>query len=203
VVFAYEVLSSLITTELTLPSGSLIELIEHRVSSNWRQRYTQPRERALAIRESLIHESPYAARVIDVNDSEQLRAEMTSCDKPDVALSVTSRVLNTSGKLVGHMALMNLHPEGFETIDELRHAVHEVTGHSSGYLIHSGRYFHYYGRRLLTETEWQTFIGEFLMPCTMVSPRYIGHSLARGYCSLRLTAAPPVKPATPTLVCSI
>lgn len=39
-----------------------------------------------------------------------------------------------------------------------------------------------------------------IMPCVLVSPRYIGHALNDGYCSLRLTADSTFKPKIPTVV---
>jgi hypothetical protein len=75
-----------------------------------------------------------------------------------------------------------------------------VTANLPGYLLRSGRYFHYYGVALLTPQEWLRFLASFLMPCTLVSPRYIGHSLHRGFCTLRLNAVPPLKPEIPQLV---
>ncbi|MBN1630052.1 MAG: hypothetical protein JW990_09825 [Thermoleophilia bacterium] len=113
---------------------------------------------------------------------------------------MTSRVWNEAGHQVGHLALMNLHPVGFDDAHELSEAVRLVVDGTSGYLLSSGRYFHYYGQRLLSVPDWPRFLSQFLMPCVLVSPRYIGHSLYRGFCSLRLNAAPPAKPVTPSLI---
>jgi hypothetical protein len=117
-----------------------------------------------------------------------------------VATSITSRVWNEAGHQVGHLALMNLHPVGFYDLSEIRAAVRLVDDGSAGYILDSGRYFHYYGRRFLDLPASLKFLSQFLMPCVLVSPRYIGHSLYRGFCTLRLNAAPPFKPVVPVLV---
>ena len=44
----------------------------------------------------------------------------------------------------GHLALTNLHPEGYLNEAELADAVHRVAGGVPGYLLGSGRFCHYY-----------------------------------------------------------
>lgn len=95
---------------------------------------------------------------------------------------------------------MNLHPVGFHDQEELRRALDDVVGGRAGYLLASGRHLHYYGRWLLSTADWRRFLAQFLMPCVLVSPRYVGHSLYRGFCSLRLNAVPPFKPTVPSLL---
>jgi hypothetical protein len=53
---------------------------------------------------------------------------------------------------------------------------------------------------LLSRPAWLAFFGQFLMPTTMVSPRYVGHSMARRFCALRLNALPPYRPVVPRVV---
>ncbi len=89
---------------------------------------------------------------------------------------------------------------GFSTIAEVRSVIGRVTDDLPGYLLSSGRHFHYYGMQLLDSEAWIAFLAQFLMPCVLVSPRYIGHSMHRGFCALRLNAVPPHKPIVPVLV---
>jgi hypothetical protein len=98
---------------------------------------------------------------------------------------------------------MNLHPDGFRDIGEVAEAVATVAEGTPGYLLDSGRYLHYYGCRLLRDAEWLDFVAQFLMPCTLASPRYIGHSIVRRFCALRLNPVPPHKPKTPRLVLAV
>lgn len=61
-------------------------------------------------------------------------------------------------------------------------------GERKGYLLESGRSFHYYGTRLLREEEWRVFLGKCLLMSEYVDERYVGHQLVDGYCVLRLSA---------------
>jgi hypothetical protein len=197
-VYAGEVLWNLISNDLGLPRDYSIEGIRHDVSDlNWRQIHATPRAQALALAESLIHEGPFEGTLISVGSAEEfLGALHKRPARPGATQSITSRIWGANNEPVGHLALMNLHPEGFNDLDELVRAIHGVTNYLPGYLLGSGRYFHYYGQALLSEQEWLQFVAQFLMPCN------IGHSLNRGFCSLRLTAVPS-KPKTPELICKI
>jgi hypothetical protein len=57
-----------------------------------------------------------------------------------------------------------------------------------GFLLESGRSYHYYGAELLTDEGWRQFIGKCLLMFGYVDDRYIGHQLVDGYCVLRLSA---------------
>lgn len=192
-------LMRLVRDDLCLPADYWLEFIEHGVGRNWRQRYETPREQIGAIPQALVHTGPFDGWRTRVGELEGVLYRMVST-RSSTATSLTSRVWNEMGHHVGHLALMNLHPVGFTNAHEVREAVKLVVDGRSGYLLDSGRYFHYYGRQLLTAQDWLRFLSQFLMPCVLVSPRYIGHSLYRGFCALRLNAVPPFKPTAPLLV---
>jgi hypothetical protein len=194
-----DVLIRLVRDDLCLPSGYWLEFIEHPVGKNWRQRYERPREQIGAIPQALIHAGPFDGWRARVGELEGVLHNLAGTNS-SVATSLTSRVWNEAGHQVGHLALMNLHPVGFYDLSEVRAAVRLVDDGSAGYFLDSGRYFHYYGQRFLDLPGWLRFLSQFLMPCVLVSPRYIGHSLYRGFCTLRLNAAPPFKPVVPVLV---
>lgn len=197
---ATEVLVSLIQNQLRLPPDYQVELIRHRVEVNWRQQYPNPRRQIEALHDSLRHGGPFSGWRLPVHGLQRSLAtelETRPSSPDDAALSVTSRIWNKDGVHVGHLALMNLHPVGFRSVGQLRSAINLVTDGLPGYLLSSGRYFHFYGVALLHNDAWPTFLAQFLMPCVLVSPRYIGHSLHRGFCALRLNAVPPIKPKVP------
>jgi hypothetical protein len=54
--------------------------------------------------------------------------------------------------------------------------------------------------RVLSESAWKTWSLGFLMIDAIVSPRYVGHSLQRGFNLLRLNAAETIKTTVPHLV---
>jgi hypothetical protein len=192
---ADEVLLKLVQRDLGLPGDYMVELLRHEVSLNWRQRYPNPRRQISALRESLRHDGPFDGTRFAVHGLHRSLAEQLATTQS--ALSITSRVWNGQGEHVGHLALMNLHPVGFRAVREMRAAIEQVTDGLPGYLLASGRYFHFYGKALLTVESWLLFLAQFLMPCVLVSPRYVGHSLHRGFCTLRLNSVSPVKPSVP------
>ncbi|KUK75916.1 MAG: hypothetical protein XD93_1200 [candidate division WS6 bacterium 34_10] len=70
-------------------------------------------------------------------------------------------------------------------------------GLNDGWLLETGNSYHYYGRTLIEDDKW---ISNFLSRCLLTSivnsrsdiedivdSRYVGHSLRRGSCCLRLT----------------
>lgn len=71
-----------------------------------------------------------------------------------------------------------------------------------GFLLESGRSYHYYGLRLLTEVEWRTFLGKCLLMTGFADERYIGHQLVNGYCVLRLSSG-RLKNRAPVVVAEI
>lgn len=193
-------LAKLLLDDLGLPADTRIELIKHRNRRNWREHHPGPRAKIRHLGAGLAHEGPFAGRLVALSGLEpELRLMAAGLDPLDV-VSVTSRLFDPAGAFLGHLAIMNLHPEGFDDLDTLLGAIAEVTSGIPGYLVASGRYYHFYGRVVLADPDWLDFLVGFLMPCVLVSPRYIGHSLFRRFCTVRLTAARPYKPTVPTLL---
>ena len=114
-------------------------------------------------------------------------------------LSFCSKVKLKDGSL-RHIAMMNFHPEENVDLTHIRRAIQYICGSREGVLLDSGRYYHYWGNFLLSEIEWMKFLGDFLMPTVIVSPRYIGHQLFNGSCTLRLTSDLTYKPQVPTVI---
>ena len=83
-------------------------------------------------------------------------------------------------------------------------------GISDGWILETGDSYHYYGSRILSEREWIDFMAKMLLTSIVhtrdnieqvADPRYIGHSLRRGGCVLRLTTRAD-KTHKPTVVFS-
>ena len=180
----------------------LFTLIEHEAGVNWRPRFRTVHERVRHVASSLEQSSPISSWSVTGNSIISQDFEPASLITPGEhrVVSVTSKV-NCKGKIY-HLALMNLHPEDGLTYEEMKIALKVVTQGMGGYLLESGRYYHFYGNSLLSERKWLEFLINFLMPTVLVSPRYIGHSLFRGYTCLRLTTDSTYKPVLPT-VCDV
>lgn len=199
---AGEAIQWLVRNDLKIPRTFHLEFILHDVGVNWRQRNVASRQKVEALDESLLHGS-IESFLVRVGDHADVARLFGIAQRRGLALSIASRVLDGGRRFVGHIALMNLHPEGFLSRRELEDAIMRVTGNIPGYVLGSGRYFHYYGAKLLTQDEWIDFLAQFLMPCTMVSQRYIGHSLIRGFCCLRLNSSTPHKPTVPSVLSTL
>lgn len=193
-----EVLRSLITRH-SLDQATFL-LIEHAVGKNWREKHLSTQQKINHIAESLVQIQPVrewrllGANIVDPAFS----ADLLSGDDANV-ISLCSIVTLESGELK-HLALMNLHPDPGVGITALVGTICMVTSSMPGHVLSSGRYFHFYGADLLNAEEWIRFMAQFLMPTIVVSPRYIGHSLYRGYAALRITTQHLYKPV---LYCSL
>lgn len=174
-----------------------LELIQHPVGINWRQAHPNNSDKARDIIGSFNHK--YNTRKEIYNRDNFLELNLGDLPKlpENNVWSITSKISCYDNKCK-HIPMMNFHPEGIrlETIIEV---LNNIVG-KRGVVLDSGRYYHYYGDFLIEEKDWIKFIGDFLAPCVLVSPRYIFHRLKDGYCSLRLTSDKQYKPKIPEVV---
>lgn len=178
-----------------------ILLVRHEVSLNWSQIYTTTRERTKAVREAYAPYHRYAkeywferAQFLDVT----LRDLELMCNSREV-FSAASLVKTDKGESC-HLPLMNFHPRTGVTLNDLVKYMEYVAPNRKGVLLMTDRYFHYIGFYLLTPDEWSKFLGKMLIPFIFVNPGYVGYSLLRGYCCIRLTAAKEIKKITPYVI---
>lgn len=176
-------------------------LVKHEAALNWSQVYTTTRERTKAITEV------YTEYNKDRKEYWLERAEFLSQNMSDLKLMCKENEVFSAASLVEadnkqyfHLPLMNLHPRSGVTIQDLINYLKDISGNRKGVLLRTDRYFHYIGFYLLTNDEWLKFLGKMLVPFVFVSPGYIGYSLLRGYCCVRLTAAKEIKKITPYVI---
>jgi hypothetical protein len=74
----------------------------------------------------------------------------------------------------------------------------KAMGEDAGLLIDSGRSYHFYGVRLLSQDLWIRFLALGILFNPIVDARYIAHRLADGACRLRVGTGPD-KPSMPTI----
>lgn len=176
------------------PALASINLIAAAVGMNWRQRNTNAASKLKHLQESFIHELPRQEKIY--TRKQFLRLQLSQLEKlpKDQVWALCSKVRLANGAFA-HIPMMNFHPEGVG-IEAIKETIKQICPNRGGCILSTGRFFHYYGDFLLTQKQWQMFMAEFLMPCIVVSPRYIGHRLHDGYCTLRLTTQIPHKPTT-------
>lgn len=68
-----------------------------------------------------------------------------------------------------------------------------------GFVLESGRSYHYYGCYLMDTLSWNTFLGMCLLLSDLTDARYIGHSLIDSSSTLRISAT-PLRPQIPKVV---
>lgn len=119
----------------------------------------------------------------------------------DETWAMTSKV-HMANNMSMHIPMMNFHLEDGVELKHLITAIDKVCGNWKGFILASGRpnCYYYYGNSLLTHDEWVKWMVQFLGPCILVSPRYIGHRISHGYSSLRLGICGDIKPKIPTVV---
>ena len=180
------------------PEILVVRLVAHKVDNNWRQRYQATSEKLKYIIEGFEHSRPTKEQKYSREEFSLLTLDDLSNLGENQVWSITSKVQCVDGK-IKHLPMMNFHPEKGPRGD-IKKALKYICGDHGGVLLDSGRFSHYYGDFLLDESEWMRFMAEFLMPIVLVSPRYVGHRLYDGYCTLRLTADGKYKPKIPEVV---
>lgn len=180
------------------PEISTLTLIAHEVNINWRQRYPTVLKKITKLADGFYHDRPIKIKKYSRQKFQQLTLNTLPNLEKNQVWSITSKIecFDSAKK---HFPMMNFHPENITTRD-IKKILAYVCGSRPGVLLESGRFQHYYGDFLLSEPDWLTFMAEFLMPTCIVSPRYIGHRLYDGYCTLRLTSEQQYKPKIPTVI---
>jgi len=106
------------------------------------------------------------------------------------------------GGRTAHLPLMDFRvTPGPDSLAAIKHGLRAL-GESRGVILTSGRSYHYYGWRLLSESGWRSFMASSILLAPLTDTRYIGHRLFAGTAALRLTSADS-KPVVPRVVAVI
>lgn len=120
---------------------------------------------------------------------------------PTQLLAVTSKVKIRGHKYL-HVPMMDFRCDiSTHNVKLLTEMLPEI-GLREGFILQSGRSYHFYGRNLMSRSCWRILMGKCLLMRNFVDERYVGHQLVDGYCVLRLSAS-RLKPIVPTLVATI
>jgi len=136
------------------------------------------------------------------NDASPERLAKIAWSLPDNrVLGIISRVGLPHGRSA-HIPMMDfICTVSAANQDVLIHLLKEFR-RERGWLLESGRSYHYYGSTLLSEAEWPVFLGKCLLMSGQSDDRYIGHQLVDGHCVLRLSAG-KLKVQIPTVVAEL
>ncbi|MBC7283167.1 hypothetical protein [Hoeflea sp.] len=176
----------------------------HPASTNWRQRFTTTKQRLENLEACLEYKTAERQSVSLLTEQvSKLGTDglMATCEAAfsGGVMSMTSSVKNGSF----HIPMMNLHPNDGVLIEDILNFIRKIYPNKSGYLLSSGRHFHYYGDFMIDENGWRELIGNFLIAYDFVHPGYCGFRMFDGFSTLRLTTHPVFKPHIPRVVAAI
>lgn len=174
------------------------QFISHEVFQNWRVMNPNVQKKLLNLREGLVQHEPI--KIYCRSGSDVLGNRHLHLGNKNHGFSICSAFKN-EGRIY-HIPMMNLHIEFTRDVEQIAEIITTVTRSKEVCILNSGRFFHAYFLDVLSADEWRKFLASFLMPSIIVSPRYIGHSLYRGYCTLRITPCGELKPQNPEVVWS-
>jgi hypothetical protein len=141
---------------------------------------------------AISHESHPDEHSIELKSKEITAATLQSLVNDagkEYGVAMSSRV-RVSGGEYAHIPMLDFRCEYSERNIEIVKWTAAAVGHRSGIIVNSGRSFHYYGLKLLTDSEWLRFISLASLFSPVVDGRYLAHRLADGACRLRITDSP-------------
>ncbi len=133
---------------------------------------------------------------VSLENLEQIYKEHTLKD-PRYLIAFQSRVLTPTG--YKHFPMIDfsnyiIKDLGLEQVENVLKRLGEIRG----FILDSGRCFHYYGDRLLSGGEWSVFMKN-CAKYPEIGERYMSHQLRRGKAALRLVTNDS-KPKNPKVV---
>lgn len=102
---------------------------------------------------------------------------------------LSSRVRMSSGQH-RHIPMLDFHSPSNRENEALARRVVEHLWLKGGFLLESGKSYHFYGKGLLYKNELAKFLGRALLFSPIVDRAWIAHQLIEGACGLRITAKP-------------
>lgn len=116
-------------------------------------------------------------------------------------VGILSKVALTGGDSA-HIPMMDFSCDPTPEHLQLARQLLKGIGEREGFLLESGRSYHYYGTRLLSNAAWVAFLGKCVLMPSLVDNRYVGHQLVDGHCVLRLSTSQR-KPTVPEFVAKL
>ncbi len=135
------------------------------------------------------------------------RAEVTSENlvrlladlPPEAALALSSKV-NLVGEQTLHIPLVDFQcTKTVENLSYLTLAMRRLDT-AGGFILASENSYHFYGRSLLSQSNWLKFSAMCLLLEPLVDIRYIGHCLLDGFSALRISMHRLSQREVPTVV---
>jgi|ERR1035437_44037 hypothetical protein len=132
----------------------------------------------------------------DLNDLEKIYEKYKAKD-PRYLISFQSKVLIPDG--YRHFPMLDFSNSTVKGLNlgQVKNLLRQL-GETNGFILDSGRCFHYYGNRLMTEDDWVSFM-KICAQYPEIGETYISNQLRRGMASLRIVEDDS-KPKNPTVI---
>jgi hypothetical protein len=135
---------------------------------------------------ALLHDNATSRlRQVKAEDAISLR-QLESGVKPGNMLALSSLVRLKNGEM-RHIPMLDFHCAASDANELLAlAALKALTGQSPGFLVQSGKSYHYYGLELLSSVELPKFLARAILLGHIFDRRWIAHQILEGACALRI-----------------
>lgn len=141
------------------------------------------------LEKALFHNSP-PQRLFWVSRSDwsaKYLADVVQEVKLGQVLVVSSRARLNDGTFL-HLPMIDFRCPISNANQEMSARVAQLLNPLGGYLLKSGQSYHFYGKGLVPEAEFSSFLGRALLLSPIVDRAWVAHQLIEGTCGLRISA---------------
>jgi hypothetical protein len=101
-------------------------------------------------------------------------------------LVVSSRARLSDGTYT-HLPMIDFHCPVSKENQEMSALVAQLLHPSGGFLLNSGQSYHFYGKALIPEADFSSFLGRALLLSPIIDRSWVAHQLIEGACGLRIS----------------
>ena len=208
-----EVLSFIAERHLDISQFSLITFPQQRMVQNWLkpwgEREQEMFEKAINMQKNIglpfwsgimlsaFNNEAYSSALLKSAFHHNVIDNMLMIDREEVAAgikldgndnrrwAVNSKVIMTDGR-IRHIPMIDFHIPASQQNLRVVMDVCDVLGLTNGFILESGASYHYIGKKLMTEEELMSLLGNALLFSPIVDGAWISHQLRERSCSLRI-----------------
>jgi hypothetical protein len=155
------------------------------------------------LEKALFHNSP-PSRIVSVRKSDWSHKHLNHIMREVEAgqiLVVSSRVALSDGSY-SHVPMIDFHCPVSPANQEMSTQVASLLHPGGGYLLDSGKSYHFYGKSLVAEPELSASLGRSLLLSPIIDRAWVAHQLIEGACGLRISPKPESE-TIPTVIAEL
>jgi hypothetical protein len=112
-------------------------------------------------------------------------------NSPETTTAALSSLVRLNDGSRRHIPMLDFHCPSSAANLELATEVIRNLNATPGYLVESGKSYHFYGERLLVDSELTRFLASALLFSPIIDRAWIAHQLLEGFCGLRISGRAP------------